>query len=236
MKLNSYAHFKKYVGGYPRNGNFLYRGIGAQFDLVPSISYSLEKDIEILRERASRAQQAFNEKFLELNPQHTLSNYQLIFLSRHSGLISPFIDFSIDDTVAIQFGMEMAKGNPVHLYVLNIADDPIHDGKSGIIDSNGFTVFRPNLIWNANGLLTPERTQFIQGARLVSQFSDTWTTPFDKTFSHKIIRYEIWPDDFEKFQEEIIADGTKMDANLLIEKKNSLFDLASEINKEVSKG
>jgi hypothetical protein len=234
MKINSYAQFKMSVGGFPRCGSFLYRGIGRQFTLLPSISYSGEKNVGILQDRALQAQRKFNESFLQLNPDSALTDYQLIFLSRHCGLISPFMDFTFDDTVAIQFGMEMADNNPVHLYVIDIRDQQINCNENGLPESTGFRIYRPNLVWNANGFLTQERTQFIQKARLVAQQANTLATPFNETFGDRIMCYEIFPEDFNRFREEIAAEGINMDADLLINNKDQLFRLAREINNEIT--
>lgn len=233
MRINSYAEFKKCVGGFPRCGNFLYRGIGSQFRLLPSISYSGETNTDILEDRAIRAQQLFNERFLQQNPDSNLTDYQLIFLSRHCGLISPFMDFTFNDTVAIQFGIEAANENPVHLYVIDIRSDQINSEENGLPVSNGFGIFRPNLVWRPNGFFTPERTQFIQNARLVTQSANTLATPFDKTFSNRITRFDIFPEDFQVFRDEITAEGIRMDANLLIDEEDWHFQLAREINNEI---
>ncbi|MGH2612346.1 MAG: hypothetical protein ACRDFB_04785, partial [Rhabdochlamydiaceae bacterium] len=71
-------------------------GIGGQFKLLPSISYSGESNTGILLDRAMRAQRTFSERYLQQNPDHSLTDYQLIFLSRHCGLISPFMDFTFN--------------------------------------------------------------------------------------------------------------------------------------------
>ena len=233
MRVNSYAQFKEQIGGFPRCGNFLYRGIGAQFRLLPSISYSGEKNTNILHDRATRAQQAFNEKYLRQNPDNLLTDYQLIFLARHCGIVSPFMDFTFNDTVAIQFGMEASGGNPIHLFVIDITGEQINDYENGLPQSNGFSIFRPNLVWQQNGLLTQERTQFIQNARLITQAANTLAIPFNETFSDRIIQYEILPEDFGRFSEEIAAEGINMNANLLINNEDPLFQLAREISNEI---
>lgn len=233
MRIKSYTQFKNFVGGYPRSGNFLYRGIGSQFRLLPSISYSDETNTEILQDRAIRAQQLFNECFLEQNPLSNLSNYQLIFLSRHAGLISPFMDFTFNDTVAIQFGIEAANPNPAHLYMIDITGEQIMNEENGLPVSNGFGIFRTNLVWQPNGFLIQERTQFIQNARLITQSANTLATPFDETFSSRITRFEILPEDFQVFRDEITAEGIRMDANLLINTDDWIFELARRVNNNI---
>ena len=76
-------------------------------------------------------------------------------------------------------------------------------------------------------------TQFIQNARLVTQERETITTPFNGTFSDRITHYEIFPEDFNGIIQEIEQEGTRMDANLLIDSDDPLFEIAKQVNEEI---
>jgi hypothetical protein len=69
---------------------------------------------------------------------------------------------------------------------------------------------------------------------LVEQDATTLTTPFNQTFREKVRSFEIHPESFEKIKQEIRQEGIRMDADLLIDKKNALFKMAEEINKGIS--
>jgi hypothetical protein len=234
MKVQSYKQFKEFIGGTPRNGYSLYRGIGGQYPLLPSIAYSGETNPVILEKRVNQIQQTFKKRFSELYPDLNLTDYQLVFLARHYGSLSPFMDFSFDDTIAIQFGMAETNNAPVHLYVMNVNGLKIHGQDYGIPDSVGIKIFRPYPVWSPTRFLTGQQTQLIQCARLVSQSLNTLHIPFNKTYADRITRYEIYPEDFNRFREEIMEEGTRLDADLLIDREDCLFELARKINEEFS--
>lgn len=232
MRIYSYAQFKALVGGFPRSGRYLFRGIGSQFRLIPSIAYQGETDTKALIQQAQRAQQRFNEEVIRGEFAPELSPYQLSFLGRHAGLISPYMDFTFNDTIAIQFGMEAAGDNPVYLYVMDINGQQVYAEGDRPMEAVGLRIYRPNLVWRENGFLTPERTQAIQNARLIAQNANTIATPFDATYGDRLVRYEIHPENFPDFKREILGEGIRMETDLLINPDDPLFQIASRINKE----
>ena len=237
MRIKSYKQFKDFVGGYPKSGKLIYRGIGSQFGLLPSISYNMERDgirdIDILYQRGEMAQRMFNDRFRKDFPNRMLTNYQLVFLARHYKLISSFMDFTFNDTIAIQFGMEMAQDNAVHLFAMDITGERTFREEDGLPENIAVRIYQPNLVWNQDGFLTGERTKFIQNARLVTQERETITTPFNGTFSDRITHYEIFPEDFNGIIQEIEQEGTRMAANLFIDSDDPLFEIAKQINEEI---
>ena len=234
MRIKSYKEFKQKVNNIPRTGKYLYRGICGKFQLIPSIAYSGETNTNNLLRRSAEAQNRFLSALNEGNLGSGLTPYQLTFLSRHAGLISPYMDFTFNDTVAIQFGIEAAGNNPVHLYVMDTEGFNINSEEDRQLENVEFRIYRPNLVWRTEGLLPQERTQLVQNARLIAQNSKTLAIPLDNTYPDRLARYEIQPEDFDTFMEEIEAEGFKMEEQLLIRPEHTLFQIAARINAEVA--
>jgi len=123
IHISSYSEFKSHFGGLPRSGlsPYYYRGLRADYPLLPSICYSdlfdKIKDLKVYEERILIE----FEKLLtgELENPITKNDWELWFMARHFGLKSRLIDFSKDDTIAMQFAFENSNSMPVKIYCLN---------------------------------------------------------------------------------------------------------------------
>ncbi len=124
INITSYGDFKAHFGGFPRSGwqPYYFRGIRADFDLVPSLCYAdLFNKIKDMSEYEDAIMTEF-EKIIVNNchiSNFKKNNWELWFMARHFGLKSRLIDFTKDDTAALQFAFEDAKDKPVRIYCLN---------------------------------------------------------------------------------------------------------------------
>jgi len=228
-RVTSYSEIENILGCKIGSSHcpFVFRGISSEYRLLPSMCYP---HINIPVEHLEDLHEVTQEKFSEyIESQGFFSKYQKHFIGRHAGLISPYMDVTPDATIALQFGMEMAKDKPMHLYAINT--DNV-EWITTLPDNNGECVQIKimNPILSASNIeLIPQRTQFIQSGKLLHQPFNTISIPFDEAYPEIVQRFEIEPDNFDKIRYEMWPDKS-MSTALLIDEPNEIFTEVKAIN------
>lgn len=123
INVNSYGEFTEYLGGYPRSGAWYYRGVDASHCIIPSMCYKDVVDKVKSFEQYERLliDRFYNALDKSIKKQFTIDDWEIWFMARHFGLKSRLIDFTHDDTIAIQFAFESSISGTVRIYCLHEA-------------------------------------------------------------------------------------------------------------------
>ncbi len=242
IHIKTYKEFKKHFGGFPRSDNgYFYRGVRAEFPLVPSMCYSdLVNKIKDFPKYERHLIRAFAKVLSIFYRIRDVNDWNLWFMARHFGLKSRLMDFSKDDTVAFQFAFNDSAGKSVRIYCLNKA---AFGGacQEEHLKRSGYTPFTHNKL----DLIHPTSTYsnidlenlgvsriVIQSGFFLYQPIDTIHIPVTKQIPDKYwLVFEIACADIAAFKNEIEKSaGVDMDSYLL-KRRHGLDKICKFLNR-----